>query len=77
MITIGITALQGLEHLGTVQQGKVFNEALGIYETQKGDNSMLLLLAGVVAIIAIFVFLLNSFMIYTPSIDIEYFHFSR
>lgn len=50
MITKGVSALAGLKELGTKTQGMVMDEALGIFVVQKGDNSMLILLAGVVAI---------------------------
>ena len=50
MITFGIGALGDMVTLGTQQQGEVYNEALGIYEYSKGDNSMLCLLFGVVTI---------------------------
>lgn len=44
MITKGIGFLGGLATLGTAEQAKEYNEALGIYEYQAGDNSMLFLL---------------------------------
>lgn len=51
MITKGIGFLGGLATLGTAEQAKVYNEALGIYEYQAGDNSMLFLLFGVITIV--------------------------
>lgn len=48
MVTNGITYLADLTTLGTEQQGMVFNEATGIFEMSQGDNSMLILLYGVV-----------------------------
>ncbi len=51
MIFIGAGSLVDFVTLGTVEQGQVYNEALGIYEYSKGDNSMLCLLYGVIAIV--------------------------
>ena len=51
MATKGIGLLGGLTTLGTKKQSMVFNENLGIYETVRGDNSMLILLFGVVAVV--------------------------
>ncbi len=53
MITSGLTNLANLATLGIHEQGMVFNETLGIYEVQQGDNSMLMLLYGVVAIVVV------------------------
>ena len=50
MITFGIGALGDMVTLGTAVQEEVWNDALGIYEYTKGDNSMLCLLFGVVTI---------------------------
>lgn len=57
MITAGVSAFKGLHTLGTKEQSMVFDESSGIYIVQKGDNSMLMLLAGVVAIAATALFL--------------------
>ena len=51
MVTKGGGLLKDLTTLGTNTQGMQFNEALGIYEMQQGDNSMLILLSGVVALV--------------------------
>lgn len=51
MYYAGIYYLGMLRTLGTIQQGMVFNEDIGIYEMTQGDNSMLLLLYGVVSIV--------------------------
>ena len=51
MATTGIGLLKGLKTLGTHTQEMVFNEQLGIFETVPGDNSMLILLSGVIAIV--------------------------
>jgi len=50
LLTTGINALIGLKTLGTKTQGMVMDESLGIFIVQKGDNSMIMLLSGVVAI---------------------------
>lgn len=50
MVKFGINSLKNFVTLGTVEQGQVYNEALGIYEYSKGDNSMLCLLYGVITI---------------------------
>lgn len=44
--------------LGTNQQGMVYNEKTGIYDMTKGDNSMLMLLGGVVTLFVIAAFAL-------------------
>ncbi len=51
MAISGIPALKGLITLGTSEQGMVYDEAQGIYIVSQGDNSMLLLLGGVVTIV--------------------------
>lgn len=56
MIMFGVTALSHFDDLGTKKQGMALNEATGVYETAKGDNSMLLLLAAVVAVFIIVFF---------------------
>lgn len=48
MITGGIHNVSMLSSLGTQQQGMVFNETTGIFDIVQGDNSMLILLWGVV-----------------------------
>jgi arabinogalactan oligomer/maltooligosaccharide transport system permease protein len=57
MVQIGAAALVKMTTLGTVQQGMVFNEASGIYEVNQGDNSMLILLYGVVTCVITGVFI--------------------
>lgn len=57
-ITSGIYRIAGLRTLGTVEQGKVFDEARGIYVYSDGDNSMLFLLFGVLAVLIIVGFLI-------------------
>ncbi len=51
MILTGFEKLKDLTTLGENLQGMTFNESLGIYEMTQGDNSMLILLAGVVTIV--------------------------
>lgn len=51
MITAGIANVGGLATLGTQQQGMEINPATGIIEVVQGDNSMLILLWGVVTVI--------------------------
>ena len=53
MITSGLTNLANLATLGIHEQGMVFDETQGIYVVQQGDNSMLMLLYGVVAIVVV------------------------
>ncbi len=48
MIENGLGYLEKMLTLGTEEQGMVFNEAIGIFEFSQGDNSMLILLYGVV-----------------------------
>jgi arabinogalactan oligomer/maltooligosaccharide transport system permease protein len=56
MIRFGFTNLVHLITLGTVQQGMVMNEELGMFEMSPGDNSMLFLLGGVTTIFVIIFF---------------------
>ncbi|MFD2729204.1 carbohydrate ABC transporter permease [Enterococcus camelliae] len=51
LIRNGLHALSMLATLGTKKQGLVFDESLGIRVLQEGDNSMLLLLFGIAAIL--------------------------
>ncbi len=51
MITNGFHCLAMLPSLGSVEQEEVWNEALQIYEYTQGDNSVLILLYGVAAIL--------------------------
>ena len=48
MIGFGIPSLAMLPSLGTKETGEVFNEATQVYEYVQGDNSMLILLYGVI-----------------------------
>lgn len=51
LIRNGIHALAMLQTLGTKKQGLVYNSKLGMDVLQKGDNSMLILLFGIAAIL--------------------------
>ncbi len=51
MIQRGAGYLRDLTTLGETLQGMNFNESLGIYEMSEGDNSMLILLFGVVSLV--------------------------
>ncbi len=51
MVMTGGHNLYMLRTLGENTQGMAFNESLGIYEITKGDNSMLILLSGVVTLV--------------------------
>lgn len=64
MAAKGIEALVGLTTLGVNEQGMVFNEATGIFERIDGDNSMLMLLGGVVTALLVILFV----VIYAVSI---------
>lgn len=55
----GLTVLEKLPTLGTKTQEKVWDEAQGIYVYEAGDNSLLILLSGV-----IFVFLTVAFLLF-------------
>ena len=56
LIRNGLRALSMLATLGTQSQGLVFDERLGIEVLQEGDNSMLLLLFGIAAIVICLLF---------------------
>lgn len=58
MVTTGIEAIKGFITLGTVEQGWVFDEKKGIEIMVPGDNSMLLLLYGIIAILILIAFLI-------------------
>lgn len=61
-INSGFSRIAGLMTLGTLEQGKVFDEAKGIYIYTQGDNSMLFLLFGVLAIFLIVGFIFIYFI---------------
>ena len=58
VIMNGISGVQGLITLGTKEQTKVFNEKTGIFDFIKGDNSMFLLLSGVITLFVISFFII-------------------
>lgn len=58
---IGIDRLKGLKTLGTTVQGKVWDEAKEIYIYSQGDNSMLFLLFGILALMIVIAFVLLYF----------------
>lgn len=53
MVGSGIHNLAMLPGLGSQEAGEVFNEAKGIYEYTQGDNSLLILLYGVITLFVI------------------------
>ena len=58
MAAAGLHNLAMLPSLGTVEAGEVYNDAKGIYEYTQGDNSLLILLYGVVAVFVVLAFIL-------------------
>ncbi len=62
MLFFGIRYLLKLNTLGTVTQEKVFDEAQGIYIYTAGDNSMQILLFGVLTVVITLVFLALYFI---------------
>ena len=57
MISSGFHRLAQLITLGTQEQGKVFDEVQEVYIVTQGDNSMLILLYGVMTLVMLFVFI--------------------
>ena len=53
LVTSGFARIQGLSTLGVLEQGRVFDESRGIYIYTEGDNSMLFLLFGVLAVLIV------------------------
>lgn len=58
MINTGAACLAGLPGLGENEQGKVWNEDLGVFEYTQGDNSVLILLYGVATLVVTAAFIL-------------------
>ncbi len=58
VILYGKTAAVQMRNLGENSQGRVFDESIGVFVKVDGDNSMLILLAGVVAIFVLLFFLI-------------------
>lgn len=67
-ITAGYAQIVGLLTLGTQTQGKVFDEAQGIFIYSQGDNSMLFLLFGVLGVMMVIGFILLYIMSVKTSI---------
>lgn len=57
MVITGASAIASLKTLGTKKQGMVFDESKGFDVLQAGDNSMLLLLFGVFALVIVIAFI--------------------
>jgi arabinogalactan oligomer/maltooligosaccharide transport system permease protein len=58
VISNGASNLVNLITLGTKQQEMIFNEDTGMFEVIKGDNSMLMLLSGVITVAVIVFFVI-------------------
>lgn len=71
MFSSGFSRIAGLSTLGTQEQSRVFDESRGIYIYQQGDNSMLFLLFGVLAIFVIFAYFAIYFLSISNSIENE------
>ena len=75
MIGSGSYYLPMLKTLGVNQQGEVWNEIKQIFEIQKGDNSMLLLLFGVstviVTIIIFVLYIINTKIAWDNQVKLE------
>lgn len=69
MFTSGFQRLLGLKTLGVNEQGQVWDEAQGIFIYTQGDNSMLFLLFGVVAIFITLGFIALYFISVQSAID--------
>lgn len=57
MINTGVASLGKMVTLGTQEQGMFLNEETGLFEITQGDNSMLILLYGVITIVLSAIFL--------------------
>lgn len=68
LINFGITQLKLLPSLGIATRIEVWNEELQIFEYIQGDNSMLILLFGVMTIFIIFAYL----VVYVGNIKVSY-----
>ncbi|MDR1794134.1 MAG: sugar ABC transporter permease [Erysipelotrichaceae bacterium] len=68
MLSTGINNIIGLKTLGVNAQGQVWDEVNQIYRYTKGDNSMLMLLFGVLAVFVVIGFL----FIYAASVKNAY-----
>ncbi len=66
--TFGIVYIGKLSTLGTVTQGEIWNEETGIFEYTQGDNSMLVLLYGIVSVLICVLY----YCIYISSVRASY-----
>lgn len=66
--SFGIVYIGKLSTLGTETQGEIWNDELGIFEYTKGDNSMLVLLYGIVSVIVCALFV----WVYVSSVRASY-----
>lgn len=57
LIFSGVSCIGALKELGTVEQRNIFDQATGTFTAIKGDNSMLILLYGMVSICLIIVYI--------------------
>lgn len=71
MILTGFSSFTGLVTLGSKTQGWVFDEVQGIDVMQEGDNSMLILLFGVFAIILTFTFIVAYILNLRSAIEVQ------
>ena len=75
MVGTGLSNLAKLPGLGETEQGKIWNEAKGIYEYTKGDNSLLILLFGIVTLFVtaalILLWILQMKQSYKDQVQIE------
>ncbi|MCI8387692.1 MAG: sugar ABC transporter permease [Clostridiales bacterium] len=67
----GIVYIAKLGTLGTETQNEVWNEDLGIFEYTRGDNSMLVLLYGIVSLLIVIVYLVMYFSSLRASYEAE------
>ena len=70
-ITVGWAQILGVMSLGIREEGEYFNDKLGIYIYDQGDNSMLFLLFGVLGILMLVGFILLYRMSVKTSIENE------
>jgi len=67
MLTFGVHYLMLFRTLGRTEQYTVWNEAIQIYQVMRGDNSMLILIFGVITIIVSIIFV----VVYVLNIRLE------
>ncbi len=75
MVTSGIASLAAIPGLGEAEQQKVWNEAKQVYEYTQGDNSLLILLYGIITIFItlgfILLWILQLRQSYKNQVDID------